>query len=44
MPQPIDIAIIGATGSVGETLVKILEELQFPVATLHLLASMESGR
>jgi len=43
MPQPIDIAIIGATGSVGETLVQILEELDFPVATLHLLASMESA-
>ncbi|MBF8743183.1 aspartate-semialdehyde dehydrogenase [Pseudomonas guariconensis] len=43
MPQPIDIAIIGATGNVGETLVQILEELDFPVATLHLLASMESA-
>lgn len=43
MPQSIDIAIIGATGNVGETLVQILEELEFPVATLHLLASMESA-
>ncbi|MCO7516004.1 aspartate-semialdehyde dehydrogenase [Pseudomonas guariconensis] len=43
MTQPIDIAIVGATGSVGETLVQILEELDFPVGTLHLLASMESA-
>ncbi len=43
MTTPLDIAVIGATGSVGETLVQILEELAFPVATLHLLASMESA-
>ncbi|MDF2489716.1 MAG: aspartate-semialdehyde dehydrogenase [Pseudomonas sp.] len=43
MTQPIDIAVVGATGSVGETLVQILEELDFPVATLHLLASNESA-
>ncbi|MFI8556555.1 aspartate-semialdehyde dehydrogenase [Pseudomonas putida] len=43
MTTPLDIAVIGATGSVGETLVQILEELSFPVATLHLLASMESA-
>jgi len=36
MSQPLDIAVIGATGSVGETLVQILEELSFPVKTLHL--------
>ncbi|MHC6224747.1 aspartate-semialdehyde dehydrogenase [Pseudomonas sp. X10] len=43
MTQPIDIAVVGATGSVGETLVQILEELDFPVATLHLLASNDSA-
>ena len=43
MTTPLDIAVIGATGSVGETLVQILEELSFPVATLYLLASMESA-
>ncbi|MGH8438383.1 MAG: aspartate-semialdehyde dehydrogenase [Pseudomonas sp.] len=42
MSQPIDIAVIGATGTVGETLVQILEEQDFPVGTLHLLASNES--
>lgn len=43
MNQPIDIAIIGATGTVGETLVQILEERDFPVGTLYLLASNESA-
>ncbi|WP_085631442.1 MULTISPECIES: aspartate-semialdehyde dehydrogenase [unclassified Pseudomonas] len=43
MSQPIDIAVIGATGTVGETLVQILEERDFPVGNLHLLASSESA-
>lgn len=43
MTQTFDIAVIGATGTVGETLVQILEELDFPVGTLHLLASSESA-
>jgi len=43
MTSPIDIAVIGATGTVGETLVQILEERDFPVGTLYLLASNESA-
>nr|WP_314484001.1 aspartate-semialdehyde dehydrogenase [uncultured Pseudomonas sp.] len=43
MKPSFDIAVVGATGSVGEALVQILEELEFPVATLHLLASIESA-
>ena len=43
MTQPIDIAVVGATGTVGETLVQILEERDFPVGTLYLLASNESA-
>ncbi|MCU7241423.1 MULTISPECIES: aspartate-semialdehyde dehydrogenase [Pseudomonas] len=39
----LDIAVVGATGTVGESLVQILEEVAFPVSTLHLLASMESA-
>ena len=35
MSQTIDIAVIGATGTVGETLVQILEERDFPIGTLH---------
>src|SRR4051794_17880900 len=43
MDQSFDIAVIGATGTVGETIVQILEERNFPVAQLHLLASIESA-
>ena len=43
MTQTFDIAIIGATGTLGETLVQVLEERDFPVGTLHLLASSESA-
>lgn len=43
MTQTYDIAVIGATGTVGETLVQILEERDFPVGALHLLASNESA-
>jgi aspartate-semialdehyde dehydrogenase len=43
MPQTFDIAVIGATGTGGETLVQVLEERDFPVGALHLLASSESA-
>jgi aspartate-semialdehyde dehydrogenase len=41
--QSFNIAIIGATGTVGETLVQLLEEREFPVAVLHLLGDTESA-
>lgn len=43
MPATLDIAIVGATGRVGETLVEVLEERNFPVGNLHVLASLESA-
>lgn len=43
MNQSFDIAVVGATGTVGETLVQILEERDFPITALHLLASIESA-
>ena len=43
MNQSFDIAVVGATGTVGETIVHILEERDFPVGELHLLASLESA-
>ena len=43
MTLTFDIAVIGATGTVGETLVQVLEERYFPVGALHLLASSESA-
>ena len=37
-----NVAIMGATGAVGEEMLKILEERNFPVARLALLASHRS--
>lgn len=42
MSEGFDVAIAGATGAVGEALVEILEARDFPVRTLHLLASERS--
>ncbi|MBQ0037870.1 MAG: aspartate-semialdehyde dehydrogenase [Clostridiales bacterium] len=36
------VAILGATGAVGQEMMKILEERNFPVSELHLLASERS--
>ena len=43
MSQSFNIALVGATGSIGEALVELLEERDFPVKELHLLASSESA-
>ena len=37
------VAILGATGAVGEALIEILEERKFPVSELYLLASERSA-
>ena len=39
---PVNVAIVGATGVVGSTLLSILEERDFPVKQLYLLASARS--
>ena len=36
------VAILGATGAVGQEMMKILAERNFPVSELHLLASARS--
>lgn len=38
-----NVAVVGATGAVGETMLSILAERDFPVATLHALASERSA-
>ncbi len=38
-----DVAIVGATGAVGEVMLEILEERNFPVGKLYLLASERSA-
>ncbi|MBL4583614.1 MAG: aspartate-semialdehyde dehydrogenase [Pseudomonadales bacterium] len=42
MSQTYDIAVVGATGAVGETIISILEERNFPVGRLYPLASSRS--
>ena len=37
-----NVAVVGATGAVGEVVVEILEERKFPIGELHLLASQRS--
>mgnify|MGYP001113739656 CR=1 FL=1 len=41
--QEVNVAIVGATGAVGEALIEILEERKFPVGELFLLASERSA-
>ena len=40
--KELNVAVVGATGAVGETMIKILEERNFPVAKLFPLASEKS--
>jgi aspartate-semialdehyde dehydrogenase len=42
MGREFRVAIVGATGLVGETLIQVLDERNFPVSELHLLASNRS--
>lgn len=42
MRQGLNLAIVGATGIVGETMIRVLEERKFPVNNLYLLASERS--
>ncbi|SDO26859.1 aspartate-semialdehyde dehydrogenase [Pseudomonas jinjuensis] len=42
MSEAVDIAVVGATGILGEALLELLEEREFPIADLHLLGSGES--
>lgn len=40
--RPLNIAVVGATGAVGETMLSILEERNFPITNLYPLASERS--
>lgn len=41
--KKIDVAIVGATGAVGQETLRVLEEYDFPVGQLYLLASAKSA-
>jgi aspartate-semialdehyde dehydrogenase len=43
MSKEYDVAVVGATGAVGETIVSILEQRKFPVRNLYPLASSRSA-
>jgi aspartate-semialdehyde dehydrogenase len=43
MSKTFDVAVVGATGAVGETIMSILEERKFPVGKLYPLASERSA-
>lgn len=42
-PQPLTVAVVGATGAVGRTMIQVLVEKQFPYTELRLLASARSA-
>jgi aspartate-semialdehyde dehydrogenase len=43
MSKKYSVAVVGATGAVGREMMEVLEELNFPVGTLKLLASAKSA-
>lgn len=43
MSKQYDVAVVGATGAVGKTIIRILEQRKFPVRNLYLLASERSA-
>ena len=43
MSKIYDVAVVGATGAVGETMISILEERNFPVGKVYALASERSA-
>ncbi len=43
MAKTYSVAVVGATGAVGQALLSILAERNFPVSTLHALASARSA-
>ncbi len=43
MSRVFDVAVVGATGAVGETMISILEQRRFPVGKLYALASSRSA-
>ena len=43
MSELYDVAVVGATGAVGEAMISILEERNFPVGKLYALASSRSA-
>ena len=43
MSKVFDVAVVGATGAVGETMLRVLHERKFPVGKVYPLASSRSA-
>ena len=43
MNKKVDVAVVGATGAVGEAMLEILHQRQFPVGKVYALASERSA-
>lgn len=43
LTAPVDVAVVGATGAVGQVVVELLAQRKFPVGKLHLLATERSA-
>ena len=43
MDKKYNVAVVGATGAVGETLISILDQRNFPIENLYPLASSRSA-
>ncbi|MGD2075128.1 MAG: aspartate-semialdehyde dehydrogenase, partial [Gammaproteobacteria bacterium] len=43
MSRTFDVAVVGATGAVGETMLEILAQRRFPFGEVHALASERSA-
>jgi aspartate-semialdehyde dehydrogenase len=43
MDNMIDVAVVGATGAVGEAMIAVLEERNFPIGNIYPLASQRSA-
>jgi len=41
--KPLSVAVVGATGAVGGTMIRMLQERRFPIGELRLLASARSA-
>jgi aspartate-semialdehyde dehydrogenase len=42
--RPLSVAVVGATGVVGKTMIQVLIEREFPLGEIRLLASGKAGR
>ena len=43
MSKKVNVAVVGATGKVGETFIKVLQERNFPVDKIYFFASAKSA-